>query len=61
MDKNQKKADGLEFISKDIPPVANEFYKDKRVEDVLNSEHVPTAKDLNLVDDMISRIKKITI
>ena len=50
---------GLEYINKEIPEVAEEMYEDKRVQSVLNVEHVPQPADMNLMEDMISRIRKI--
>ncbi len=52
---------GLEYLNKDIPPVAEELYEDERMHEVLNADNRPRPEDLNLVDDMISRIRKVSI
>ncbi len=58
---NNNHTQGLEYLNKDIPPVAEELYEDERMHEVLNADHRPRPEDLNLVNDMISRIRKVSI
>ncbi len=50
---------GLEFVDKKVKDTAEEFYEDKRVEDVLNLDHTPSSKDFDLINDMINKLKNI--
>lgn len=50
---------GLVYIDEKLGPAAEEIYNDERTRKVLDPHHTPDAADLDLVGDMIKKLKSL--